>query len=926
MSHDSSPSTSFPSFEIVARYLGALDPSAPGEHGDFAWQTTDDRKEGNAHLIDTPHGSLTDHYAHLARLNTSTPGAGVHVCIHQTDGGGRTEEHIVAPRTVVLDFDEGGPPEGVGALPVSMVVESARGPHLYWLLAPGEDLHQWRRVQIAMARKFGADVHASKLTQTMRVPGFFHNKGDRAKVWIRICEPHRRYTLGQLVKGFELGDELNAILAEEAENERRRASAKPPVRALSDYDRIGRARAYLQHVGGAGEGNRNEFTARQVVPVGWRFGIHEDDWLAEVYRWNDSNNSPPLPVREIRSIVRSMYRKLQRTGAPFGSALDEDTTAYKQRQEERQRRRAQYDEENEARWAATLADDLAVDPLVPDANISTPRPDSADSHVAAEAQVHGPDPVPPPRPRPEPTPSPALSLKDFRDFRYGTPVMPDGHPLTTRGNAARFLDACGDIVRFCPQLDVWYVWTGSHWRKDERVAVDNLAQQVLAGIHHLFAHPTVQFSKVDTDRERARKIETVKQITAHLKASECPRGIQNLLGYARSQRSVYVGPTDLDRDDLLVNTESGVVDVRTLEVRSHDASLLQSRITRVPYVPKARSDLWNNFVDWAMQGDQDMVRFLQRAAGVSFTGSCEDEVFFVCFGIGGNGKSTFIETLLQIASGYGRTCDFSMFLQDPRGRAGSQPNEELLALKDARIIYASEPDQGARLNESLIKRITGGERVTARPLYGKPIEFYPKFTLWLSTNHKPSIRGTDDGIWRRVVLIPWEACITPQAKDPHLKHKLARPDELQGILRWVMEGANAWHKDGLQIPERVRAATSNYREDMDSLGEFLHQRCLVERGSGYRVRSSYLYDEYRKWCDGAGERPFNQKNFTQLLLERGFRKARSGSRGQVEFQGIALRATPGQEAAEDDGAYEREERLAIQELENGPAQRGLYDD
>jgi putative DNA primase/helicase len=460
-----------------------------------------------------------------------------------------------------------------------------------------------------------------------------------------------------------------------------------------------------------------------------------------------------------------------------------------------------------------------------------------------------------------------LLLKDFLDDEYlaGTLAI-DGHPLTTRGNAARMCRAFGGRIRYCAQLKQWYMWTGTHWDVDRNNAVLNLACQAMSRMHRMLTdqHYTVQRS--DTQQDAEAKEERRGTLIKHIMRSEQPKEIKPALEYASWQRSLSLLPEQMDADDHLVNTASCVVDIRDMSQYQHDPALLQTKITNYGFDKEADCQEWDDFMLWAMGGDEALVRFLQRAAGMSFTGFAREQAFLILWGTGGNGKSTFVNVLKHVAYKYARVLPFEMFLATNRDRT-SGPNEELLALKDVRLALASEPDEGRALNESMIKLVTGGEEVTARPCFGKPVEFKPKFTMWLSCNEKPVIKGMDNGIWRRVMLVPFTQTVTEAQKDTgKAERMLAREGE--GILTWCLRGAKEWYHHGLNPPEQVRAAVDEYRESMDIIGAFLRERCIVN--ASVSVPSADLYREYERWSEEQGERyTLSHKKLTQRLRSRG---------------------------------------------------------
>lgn len=866
------PSRLRPSPDTAHRFLSALD--FDGRVDTPHWfQTYDESGQDREPLVKSVRGLFGDCVRELMQLGSA--GAGVHVLINETDGNGKAHDNVTEPRACFIDFDDVEPDlKGFPVAP-SIVVRSAHGPHVYWLLQRGGDLLRWSRLQLLLAERHEGDPGTRKYTRLQRLPGFLHQKASPFSVGIEhLADPLRRYTLDELAVAWGVEKALAEAEAEERERQQRaeeRRNAPRPA-ARSGPPPIERARKYLAQVEGAPEGSRNEHTAQHVAGVGYDFGIDCEVWIDEVIGWNDANNKPPLPEKEVVAIVRSKYRSLQRSSADGpGWKLNEDSPEWTKRQEERERARAQREALDEASWAATLGPTSGGSGNGSgsggdgdyDYESDHERKRAAEMRLALEHGVQ------------------ALLKDDLLTLPCASQPSLDGFPLSTRGNVMRVLSEHKPTLRHSWEMSQWFAWDGARWRKDDGGFVFSLVQKRISKMNEMLKSKKVTIEKPDSEEVRRKKLALREAISKHVNRSERTAAMKEAMELTSWQPTIKVEPGQLDAHDDLLNTRSGVVNTLTLKQRKHDPDQYHTMVTTAGYDSSAECPRWLEFVRWAMCGDEELVQFLQRAVGYSATGHMREQVFFLCYGIGGNGKSTFIDTVMTVLGDYAKNCDIELFLQAPSQRAGTA-NEELLALRGIRFVYAFEPNEGRALMESRIKQITGGETVTARPLYGKPVEFRPKFCLWLATNHRPVIRGTDDGIWRRVLLIPWKAKITEEQKDDNLKEKLLA--EAPGIMRWILEGARQWQRERLQVPEQVRDYTGSYRDEMDLLGAFLDQCCRCNES--LTQKSSVLYEVFKAWCESQGERPWKQKTLKERLRERGIDSVKR--RGIMTFLGIEV--------------------------------------
>jgi putative DNA primase/helicase len=273
-----------------------------------------------------------------------------------------------------------------------------------------------------------------------------------------------------------------------------------------------------------------------------------------------------------------------------------------------------------------------------------------------------------------------------------------------------------------------------------------------------------------------------------------------------------------------------------------------------------------------------LTNFLRRAVGYSLTGDTSERALFIMYGSGANGKSTALETIRALFGDYGLRTPAETLL----ARHGNAIPNDVARLKGARFVSASETDEGRRLAEAQIKDLTGGDTISARFLRAEWFDFRPECKLWLSTNHRPVVRGTDKAIWDRLKLIPFDVRIPEEQQDRKLLSKLKA--ELPGILAWAVRGCLEWQEKGLGVPDEVRDATGNYQSEMDMLANFIADACVLK--SDAQASATSLFQAYRRWCDDNGERCCNQRGFSASLTERGFYKRRTGKTGTEAWQGI----------------------------------------
>lgn len=331
-------------------------------------------------------------------------------------------------------------------------------------------------------------------------------------------------------------------------------------------------------------------------------------------------------------------------------------------------------------------------------------------------------------------------------------------------------------------------------------------------------------------------------------------------------------------DPWVMNVGNGVVDLRTGELSPHDPARLLTKIAGADYFPEAEAPIWKRVVAEAMP-DPDVRGFLQRALGYCCTGDVGEQKLFIPYGTGGNSKTTLMEGARNALGDYADQADPELLL----ARRDAHPTG-IAKLRGKRFVVTSENDEGSCLAEGTVKRLTGGDRITARHMRQDFFEFPPTHKIWMMTNHRPQVRGTDHGIWRRLLVVPFEVTIPEEHKDKKRAAKLNA--ERHGILAWLVKGCLQWQRVGLDEPVSVMMATHAYRAENDVVAEFLGDCCTFSEGAVTAAAS--LYSAYLTWCAANGESVRSQRDFGQRLTERGLGRVKQGPQRRWHWRGIGL--------------------------------------
>jgi poxvirus D5 protein-like len=425
------------------------------------------------------------------------------------------------------------------------------------------------------------------------------------------------------------------------------------------------------------------------------------------------------------------------------------------------------------------------------------------------------------------------------------------------GNADRFIDRYGNLYKYSYIANKFYIYDGMKWKVDDKGSIRKLIDEMIESIKN----EKVLHSE-DVTEEEAREV--FQKYYKKTRGTQAKKNIMNELMHRRPAT-----PDEFDKDDMLLNVANGYIDLTSRELYKHDINKMFSQITNTDYTEKMQPAVWLDFLNDIFAGDKAVIRYIQKALGYSLTGSTREQIMFILFGKGRNGKSIFVEVISEILGDYSNNMQAKSLMV----KKNDNINTDIARLSKARFVTSSEPNEGFRFDEGLIKQLTGGDKVTARFLYAEEFEYTPKFKIWVSTNHKPIIRGTDDGIWRRLVLIPFDVQIPEEKVDKDLKYKLLR--EAPAILNWMAEGAYMWMQEGLAMPEKLKEASKDYRNEMDVIEQFIEDEC--KRVDDGKEKANELYELYKQWANNNGNYKMSNKDFGIKMKEKfKYKKTNSG--------------------------------------------------
>jgi P4 family phage/plasmid primase-like protien len=466
------------------------------------------------------------------------------------------------------------------------------------------------------------------------------------------------------------------------------------------------------------------------------------------------------------------------------------------------------------------------------------------------------------------------------DARDGTR---DSRPLTEFGNAQRLFDSNGERLRYVHDAQSWLVWHGGAWQWDAGSGVRSLAVHLPASIYG----------------EGARHLNDAEHFGKWARKSQEHRVVNAAVAMLADFASLRLPLDNIDADHLNIGFDHArqVIDLRNGSIRpARTSDYITKSLSGEAIGHAGKATRWMQFLEQVFSDDQELIDWMQRFCGYLLTGSTQEQLFLFCFGHGANGKSVFIEVLKHVMGDYSRAIASETLSESKRQAGGATP--DLAALIGARLVICSETEDNTALAESLVKSLVSGDSMAVRQLYAAPVQFTPNFKLMMAGNHKPIVRGNDNGIWRRVRLVPFNRTFTPEERDPHLLAKLKA--ETPHILAWMVHGCIEWQRRGLaDTPVAVRQATDAYQVDQDLIGAWLSE--CTSSSVHAETAAGDLYANYKAWCIDNGLRAASAVALGRRLTERGYRVRQS--HGKRLWCGLILTDSRHDDYARVKGGY-----------------------
>lgn len=449
-------------------------------------------------------------------------------------------------------------------------------------------------------------------------------------------------------------------------------------------------------------------------------------------------------------------------------------------------------------------------------------------------------------------------------------------------NSMRFIDIFGIDLKYSYPQRSWLIWDDKKWEEDSKGKITFLAMNLIKAMHHQVKAFSSLFADNDLDEEALKEQEKIEKAKLnHISKSAKNHKIKSFLEL--SQNRVAILPDELDANKFLLNTLSGTIDLKTGEIREPRREDLITRLINYKIENTAPLE-WLNFLNDIFSGDQGLINYIQKCVGHALTGDVSEHAIWFLYGTGRNGKTTFLNVLRHLFGEYSEILRAENLMK----QRDDSTSYDIAKLKGKRFVIASEGELNRSLAEAKIKILTGGDRLVGRFLYKDEFSFDPSHHIFFATNHKPRIQGTDDGIWRRIKLIPFNYKVPKEKLDPHLEEKLIQ--EAPQILGWAVDGCLKWQKEGLKPePAVVTSAIEEYRQESDDVGLFLTEKTVADINGKLEMGS--LYQNFVEWCDENKVICVRKKDFSSRMIDKGFGKFKGGSNGTWHWTGL-LYKTP----------------------------------
>ena len=467
-----------------------------------------------------------------------------------------------------------------------------------------------------------------------------------------------------------------------------------------------------------------------------------------------------------------------------------------------------------------------------------------------------------------------MNIDDEGEPIFRTKQVFSEYTLDDTGNAMRFYDQFGDCFRYNKDDNVFMFWTGKTWVVDNKTIIRKYANKLIDMMRDEYAGIKAEANTLAGDEQAYKaKMAYADAFMKNVSRLSNKAGKDAMLSELQSIGKMAICNREFDRDPYLLNTDSGVVDLRTGEVSQFRKDLYLSRNTNVK-VSYEEPSIWLRFLnDVFDRGNKDETREIieafRIAVGYSLTGRVSGQAMFILYGNGSNGKSTFNNIMAHIMGNYSYSIDSNLLMAQGNGTPNTSIQFTLAELVGIRYLDTKETDDGAKLAESTVKSMTGGDQINAQHKYGKPFAFSPQFKLWMSTNNLPIIRGTDEGIWRRIFLFPFLKHFTDAEKDPDMPEKLR--SEADRILGWCIKGCMDFIKRGERLykPECMEKAKAEYRQEMDVVSKFIDKECVTDPTA--KVTTAGLYKAFKNWCMDSNEYAMKESKFSAEMQKKGYK-------------------------------------------------------
>lgn len=458
-------------------------------------------------------------------------------------------------------------------------------------------------------------------------------------------------------------------------------------------------------------------------------------------------------------------------------------------------------------------------------------------------------------------------LSEFSDFE---PIDNASDPqlIDIEGdhlNSKRFLAEHGNDLRHSPELNRWFVWNGAWWQEDLLETVRERARQSIDNLRQW----TFESPDVDEFIRRAK----------HYRASTRANRIEGLLAVTRSSEEIVVEVRDLDKYPHFIACRNGTVDLKSGELLPPDRDLLLTRGVEIDYEPDTVAEEFQSFLNTIFGSSQEVIGYVQRFFGYSLTGEVSEHALAIFYGDGANGKTQLLNAVMYVMGSNAIAAPDGLLVQ----RKSTPHDERIATLRGRRLVLSSELEDESHLAEALVKQLTGGDRLSARHLYGQRFEFDPTHTLVLVTNHLPRVSGTDGAIWRRIKIVPFQVVISADDRIPDYGKQLAHKYG-SAILSWMVQGAVKWYQSGLNEPELVKREVETFRAGEDVFAQFLEE-CTISDPGLTPVQD--LLRAWSGWCKSKQMRVGRNHEFSRRLRSHGFDI--ESSQNAKFVRGVALR-------------------------------------